>query len=288
VGPSELWIINSKPLIDEMITHTNMTSVLLAKVFDSFELSNIPIATRSPASLIRSNFVLSESIEFLTFVNGYSKSLFLPPNQTISRMNIAVLNEQRTIFDVSNLTFSNAASFEFSSNHAISKGGFGYYASITSSNITIHVEGENLSVSWVSLMSGQESYQNISAIDLILTSDLITIISRIPTLQSNGEILLRECYCYGNLYDSLRSAGNDLLIQGEVVFEEFLSDTSILLNNFYFSGSSIMNPDIVDWEPTSSLHVGAIWSLVLFLIWLIIIYIRKQPIDKAIIGSTAN
>ena len=141
------------------------------------------------------------------------------------------------------------------------EGGRGLYSKLTvDAPFFIEFPGSN-AILRINTTTGPVVLDSVSNVT-VSAKDRLDLLVRCPKIEASTATF-HELISFGHLNRKTGAYGQDLRIDGRVVFSIGMSDTYSLLENVEFAGLWTLDPPLAEYDPLSTVPVAILWSLIL-------------------------
>jgi hypothetical protein len=276
VGQSEIIYINVYPLIKTILSNDEEEASrdlysILGSLLDMAKI-DAPPYDRHVIS-----WIMDDSTPFLIFndatLNGdvsvKSTSLCLPSGITLERANIEYNGHVLSLDNVTSLSINAGNKINISAQEMEIGKGEGFYSTITVNNPEISIEGANPHLTLTLANGSIVKVNGESKVKLSVPAQL-QIYVRDPSVQVDGFVIFREAYAIHSYQTTLMTLGQELKIQGNIIFEVPLSDIYSFATELVWRGSFERSPPLLPWNELGSLSESIPWLIVSSLLFIIL------------------
>jgi hypothetical protein len=181
-----------------------------------------------------------------------------------------------SIFNVTGLRLFNYGNVSISSSNLTLSEGRDFYSKLKfKDDVTITFNDSSVSVALTTKNGNTVQFNNVKTLS-IKNYGQIDLYAREPTINVQGSAYFKELYSSGAIYQRTRTQGQDLKINGTIALKMYLSDIYSWAGSFDASGVFERSPPLLSYDEIASLPQAALWSIVLVLIFITLVFITYR------------
>jgi hypothetical protein len=274
IGSGEIVYVNLYPIV-ETIGQTQEKATfysLLGRLLQPAEVQLEPFRYVPPP--LTAAF---KEVEMSGDIHVNASSLLFPIKVGFENVKV-VDNSGKTlsIFNVTGLRLFNYGNVSISSSNLTLSEGRDFYSKLKfKDDATITFNDSSVSVALTTKDGNTVQFNNVKTL-LIKNYGQIDLYAREPTISVQGSAYFKELYSSDAIYQRTRTQGQDLKINGTIALKMYLSDIYSWASSFDASGVFERSPPLLSYDELASLPQAALWSIVLVLIFIILVFITYR------------